>query len=577
MNQHSRHTRLVTFTMVFVVFFAWFGVPLTQAQPTPKVAKKAPHKQVKLLKKTKPKLLKMSAATTFKSVTDGLPHALAKLVEDVRQQIQAIQKIQNQLFWMNWVYGEEVYIAPTYVGREKVISRKTLHKLTQAIKLAKNPRQKKALKHLRSYVAEEIIRRVITPLQQKVRNIETSAIIIVNGKSYPYRQYRGLLGKEPDPQKRRAILNACLPVLKKMNPLLCQKEAKTRKLARELGFGSYIAFSEAFRGFKIAPLAQAAEKFLKTTDDINRRTLARLTRSHLGIPLKKFGRSDILRFFKLAQFEKYFPLNRNLLTTQMTLTNMGIHPSGQQHIKIHSEPLPKKNPRAISIPVSIPDDIRLSIKPMGGWNDLHALFHEWGSALHYANTKTNIFEFQQLGSKTVNETYAFLFSSLMENRYWVEKYTSLRGKELWDYLEFMAFKKLYMVRRYAAKLLFEYDWHRGYPNPAERYRKYLSRAYGFPLTKIDSMRFLNDHDDYFYSAEYLRAWFLEAQLSAYLVKHFGKRWFLNPKAGAFLKSLWAKGQEMTGEELSRKLGYKGIESKALMRRLRNLLDPGSVQ
>ena len=155
-----------------------------------------------------------------------------------------------------------------------------------------------------------------------------------------------------------------------------------------------------------------------------------------------------------------------------------------------------------------------------------------GHAQHFANTNTDHFEFAQLGDNTVTEAYAFLFEELMDDPAWVGERTAFPPKELESYLRFRRFSRIYFARRYAAKILYERELHAGVPNPKQRYRTILSRAYGFPLDDNDAARYLSDVDDYYYAADYLRAWFLKAQLLETLRARFGARWFACPAAGA---------------------------------------------
>ena len=82
---------------------------------------------------------------------------------------------------------------------------------------------------------------------------------------------------------------------------------------------------------------------------------------------------------------------------------------------------------------------------------------------------------------------------------------------------------------------------------------------------------LRSVDDLYYSASYLRAWFLEAQLEAKLTADFGVNWFENPRAGRFLVSLWSRGDLLNGDELVQLLGYDRISPDALLQHIRMML------
>ena len=150
-----------------------------------------------------------------------------------------------------------------------------------------------------------------------------------------------------------------------------------------------------------------------------------------------------------------------------TLHGLGIDLEKQTNIRIDDKPLPSKNPRAVCFPVQVPGDVRLSLKPIGGVADYRALFHEAGHAEHYANTTTPEFAFQQLGDNAVTEAYAFLLEGLIDNPRWLADNAGLSGRKLDDFVRSSAVKKLYLLRRYAGKLLFELGTEMG----PEQYRR----------------------------------------------------------------------------------------------------------
>ena len=64
----------------------------------------------------------------------------------------------------------------------------------------------------------------------------------------------------------------------------------------------------------------------------------------------------------------------------------------------------------------------------------------------------------------------------------ITEHTALTGPAVDDFARRMALKKLYLVRRYAAKLLYELDLHHDVRADGRRsYASHLARAYGFAL------------------------------------------------------------------------------------------------
>ena len=71
--------------------------------------------------------------------------------------------------------------------------------------------------------------------------------------------------------------------------------------------------------------------------------------------------------------------------------------------------------------ISIPDDIRVLVKPLGGAEDYESLFHEMGHAEHYAHVLATDYEFRVLGEDGVTETFAFLFENLFMDPKFLDK------------------------------------------------------------------------------------------------------------------------------------------------------------
>ncbi len=122
------------------------------------------------------------------------------------------------------------------------------------------------------------------------------------------------------------------------------------------------------------------------------------------------------------------------------------------------------------------------------------------------------------------------------------------------------------LRRYASKLIYETKLHTGTPGPEFQhiYKNCLQKGLGF---KHSEKHYLEDVDDGFYCAEYLRAWILEGQLREALMEKFGDEWFADPRAGEYLRELWSYGQKYTADELVKTIGYVELDPEPMIREI----------
>jgi hypothetical protein len=516
--------------------------------------------------RTSPETAKMTTEDTAQ---------LASRVAGYREEARKLLMQQSELYWRNWVYGDPIDITATYAGHERLFSPEAVADVAKLAALERDPDRNRALGFLRLYLVGEIVGRAVAPLSDKAANLEADATFKTpGGVDQPYRELNRLLANEVNYQLRGQLSDAALPVVRQLNPILEEKERVTRKLLGELGFSSYDAFGAALRQADLTALAKLADDVLTSTEGLYRAAMEKETRGLLGIGLPGMRRADIPRFNRSASLDTYFPANKLIPTLKATLAGMGIDLEKQPNIRIDDAPLPKKNPRAVCFAIVVPRDIRLSVKPLGGVSDYEALFHESGHAEHWAHTQTEAFEFQQLGGNATTEAYAFVLENLLENPRWLEEKVGLTGDKRDAFVHGAAVRKLYMLRRYAGKLLFEIRWHqgaKGSEDPQALYRSVLERAYGFPVSASDAERYLVDHDAFFYSADYFRAWFLAAQIEAHLQKQLGPSWWDSPAAGKALAELWRYGNQLNVDEVAKKLGEPGVQAKPLLDHFQQLL------
>jgi hypothetical protein len=413
---------------------------------------------------------------------------------------------------------------------------------------------------LREFVVFGHLENAARPLTEEISHRETIDTTLWDGEQVPYRALSPLISNEADPERRHHLDRLRVELTSGQNALREERWDILDATALTLDYNNYAELCDTLGSLCLKGLAHQMGRFLWDSEKVYRRRLDAYLRS-LAVDPGMAERSDLAYLFRSPQFDVFFRREQLIATLLASLRDLGIDPERQNNVCLDTEPRPRKSPRAFCAPIRIPGEVILVINPHGGQEDYRALFHEAGHAQHFAHVDQRLsFAQRGLGDNSVTEAYAFTLEHLVYNPTWLQRHLGVDDSS--DYLELARFHKLYMLRRYAAKLLYELELHSG-ENPrakSKRYADLLTASLGVRYSAED---YLSDVDDGFYCARYLRAWILEAQVRQHLEQEFGDRWFETREAGAHLRTLWSCGQSDPADDLARRLGYDGLDIKPL--------------
>jgi hypothetical protein len=432
-----------------------------------------------------------------------------------------------------------------------------------------NKKQKnKQSAYLKEFATSGYISNKLSPLTDKIGTMEAKAVVIYKGEKIPYRFASVAMTNEADRTKRKGIFDAREKVIKgKINPLFARSWDQAHQISKQLGYKSYRAMCESLSGVDLDKVKRSTEAILTGTAKKYRELAEEmLEEAKIGVPLKDAEKHDISRLFRGVKYDAIFPKEKAVDSFRTTLKWLGIDLDAQKNVTLDVEERPKKSPRAFCMPMDPPDEVYLVTMPHGGYDDYQALFHEGGHTEHYANTAKGLDpEFKFLGDNSVTESYAMLLEYVVTKRAWIEKVLAPNRFLLDEFLRYERMHKMYFLRRYSAKLRYELQLHtKGLKGMGKTYKEELERALVF---KHPESHYLIDVDSEFYAARYLRAWMLERQIESYLSERFGDRWYMNEKAGRFLRTLWSSGQKLNGDEIARKVGFKEVDPRPLIEEL----------
>jgi hypothetical protein len=416
-------------------------------------------------------------------------------------------------------------------------------------------------RQLLEFAVQGLIGRATKAEAAELARREAALEIEVDGEVMPFRQSSVVQVNEPDPERRAAIEEARLEAgARELNPLLREVLERSHALTRELGWSSMREMCEELSGIDLVALERQTAAFVEATEDAYEAVVSGPLERELGFGFERLRRSDFGYFFRAPSLDTALPDGRLLESLEQTLQGLALDPPG---VIVDVEQRPKKSPRAFCAPVRIPDEVYLVIARRGGLDDYEALFHEAGHAQHFAHMPRSLeAEYRYFGDNSITESFAFLFQHLTANPAWLRARLDLADPGL---VEGQARSvKLVFLRRYAAKLAYELELHSSPPSLDPLEDVYARRLGDALHVEWQSSGWLSDVDPFFYAANYIRAWALETHVRRLLVERFGELWFEEPEAGDFLKTLWAEGQRLRGDELLMELTGAELDYMALV-------------
>ncbi len=492
-------------------------------------------------------------------------------IEKIRKDAEAFTKEIEEEYYQNLGgFKDELNISSIYDKYAHLFTRDVVDFLRK-LRDGAEGEEKRQNSMLYAFIAGEYIGNLTKELDERYMTEDAKATVKIDGKDVPYRQVSIMISNEDSREKRSMMDDLTDPIVERHNEILKERMLKLHDLAEELGYGNYIEMIEDLKGFKIRPVKDMMESFLRETEKVYVDTMNEALEKW-GITVHEAERHDVSYMFRAKEFDRYFPKDGVVDNWKATMRGIGIDPDSQKNVILDTEERPKKYPRAFTMPLDVPDKVILFITPHGGQDDYQAMLHEGGHTEHFAHVdRAHPFEYKYLGDVSVSESYAFLFNYLPTDGLWLKKFLKMDDETVERYLRFAFLNKLFFLRRYASKIIYEMELHskRDIEGMDAKYKEIMEK--GLKI-RHKANRYLLDVDDGFYVAQYLRAWIFEVQLRKHLMEKTQREWFLSRDAGSILKELWSYGQKYSVEELARMIGYDGIDAGPMAEEVKGALE-----
>jgi hypothetical protein len=484
--------------------------------------------------------------------------------EELSVETHALLRTEGNLLWNRWTTGAGAMPASA-LGEHPWLARRESLELVSAA-ASKKP-DSKPLMLLKQRLATLIVSREAGGEIDALERARAQLSFSIEGDGAQERSERDidrLLTEEPSAQKRAALALAEAKAALPLAPLVLARDAAVEKAIAILNLGSWSALEESAHGIGLAELAALAERTLVATEAIGAKAVSTTSVRNIGVPADRLRRSDLARLVRSALADGQFTAGRAWPSAKEVFTRIGAEPPPAA-LRIDAEPSPSKGARPLALLIDPPADVRLSLRPAGGFEEQRATFHEGARALGGTLAAPRPWELAQLGDGSAAEGAAHLFEELAGDPAWLRETTQLRGEPLDDLVHTQAVRRLLSARRSAALVLFEIQRRQGARTAeaqAALYRGLVQRATFAVLSDADVGRWALEADSFIRGAVPLLGAVLGAQLEARKTAD-GAPWWKSPETGKVLRKLWAGGRSLTAMEAARELGLVSLDPAAL--------------
>ncbi len=475
----------------------------------------------------------------------------------LRERVAAHLKAETLVAWRRWTGQNEAQGAPATDLADADLSVVLQHEGDGAP-------NSRAFLYLRAYLLSEHIKRATADIDAAMASVRQHAQVQFANETLPYAKLPVALATQASPQSRHELAQAALPTLRQLQDLAWERQQQERNAARALGKMSAAELAQALQVARLAPRVERARAFLPASLALYRVALTTVAKEQLNMEVADLSRADLPRLWRAPAYDSLFPASRLTTMISETLAGMGIN-RATLPVVLDLTPRPNKSLRPACFPVDPGRDIRISLLPQGGVGDYEALLHEAGHALQLAFTRQPSFELAVLGDGATSESYALLLANIVGNPAWLADH-GVDEPARSSLARLLALRRLLLARKSAAMLLASVDaFDAG--SKAEMlaiYQRALSEALDFDVDTTSALQAWVGADRFFKAADYFDGWLLSAQLADVLASKLGERWWREHEGGAFLRRLWAAGQEPLAAELAQQTAGTPLTDDALL-------------
>lgn len=421
---------------------------------------------------------------------------------------------------------------------------KTLEFLRKAMKSAGSPQEAERIQRIIFGCMDLAVEEQTASLGDMLRFYMERGRMHVGGEKIPALEVVPWLQSQDDFDKREEMQKENSIFLKGIiNPmLLAILELTVRTVKEQFGYENYARYSEAKKLVDFEEMAVILRNYLDETKDTYWNQIAPWVEETIGRPFSQLSRYHALYLVRIRRFDEYFSVSDLNGLIHRTFGGLGFDLSSRADVRIDTSNSTTKNPNGICIGVDVPGQVHVLVKPIGGLADAETLLHEMGHAYFLSHFDRNLpVEYRRLyRSPALDETFAFLFSDLIENEYWLKKIAGMPSEKAKELAKLFRTKKLCLIRRHIGKFLAEKELHEtgDIKNPGP-YCRHLEDATGFIYEPVG---YLIDMEPDFYALDYLMAWGGAHVLRQFIEMRFGEGWFEKPEAGAFLREMASTGR-----------------------------------
>lgn len=421
--------------------------------------------------------------------------------------------------------------------------------------------ERASIRRLIAFALENNLAARTQEVSAEIESHEAVSKLDWNGQRIGLNQASALLAKESDSKNRRDLFARRADLVKASQDLRTARFEIMHAGARELSFESRLAMRRELRGVDFDKLVAEAEGILTKTESRYVSALAPLIARETSVFIDEATAADLPFLNRYSRFDAFFVRKQMLRIYRELFSNLGFNTEKQSNVEIDSAARPGKQAQAFCSPIRVPDEIKLAVNLTGGQANYAEFLREAGHAQLFAWTSRNLYpEFQIGGDPAVVESWGMLFENLLLEESWL--IGTLGFVENAEFRHSLSVLRLMRLRRQAAKLIYEAEFHSGKLSggAGQRYAELMTDAV---RVQFDETEHLRDLSDDLRPASFLRAAAFEAQMRDYLKTKFGSRWWASAKAGETLIDLWNTGQRYSIEELAAMIGLGELNFESL--------------